>query len=140
MTYGYGVSFSGVYWYMEHPRLLIIELGSQYTLLIARTLRELGFRTAVLSPDKAALWLLEHPVSGIILSGGPASVYESGAPQPPAEIFDKEVPILGICYGMQWLAKHFGGTVNRVEGSQEYGLAEITINSDSPLLKGLNKK
>ena len=125
---------------MEHPRLLIIELGSQYTLLIAHTLRELGYRTAVLSPDKADIWLSQHPVSGIILSGGPASVYEPSAPQPPIEIFNKKVPIFGICYGMQWLANHFGGTVNRVEGSQEYGLAEITINSDSPLLKGLNKK
>ena len=99
------------------PNVAIIELGSQYTLLIERTLRELGVRSVILDPKRARSWLVKHPLKVVILSGGAASVYDNDAPQPPEEIFalrredGERVPILGICYGMQWLAHHLGGEV-----------------------------
>jgi GMP synthase (glutamine-hydrolysing) len=121
------------------PRIAIIELGSQYTLVIARRLRELGRRSVILEPGRAANWLANNPVDAVILSGGYASVYEDGAPKPPEEIFalrkksGELVPVLGICYGMQWLAHRLGGEVRA--GHREYGPAEITTESGHTLFR-----
>ncbi len=119
---------------MDHlPKVLIIELGSQYTLLIERTLRELGVRSVILDPHRAQSFLKENRVKAIILSGGAASVYDNDAPQPPEEVlsaqdgFEWVAAILGICYGMQWLAHRLGGEVKPVAGSREYGEAIIEI-------------
>ena len=119
---------------MDHlPKVLIIELGSQYTLLIERSLRELGVRSVILDPRRAQSFLRENRVKAIILSGGAASVYENDAPQPPEEVlsaqdkFGRMAAILGICYGMQWLALRFGGEVEPVTGNREYGEASIEI-------------
>ncbi len=109
------------------PKIVIVDSGSQYTLVIERSLRELGVRSVVLEPKRAGKWLASHPVNGIILSGGHASVYDEGAPQPPKEIFDQKVPILGICYGMQWLAQHLGGKVEAVQNKREYGASNIKV-------------
>lgn len=68
---------------MDYPKILIIDLGSQYTLVIGRTLREIGYRSVILSPKNAGIWLQKHTAKGIILSGGAASVYEESAPSPP---------------------------------------------------------
>ncbi|MFM2414927.1 MAG: hypothetical protein RI911_620 [Candidatus Parcubacteria bacterium] len=122
-----------------HPRILIIDLGSQYTLVIARTLRELGFRSAVLNIHQATRWLKNESVDAIILSGGDASVNNPDAPQPPKQVWEKGVPVLGICYGMQFMVKHFGGTVAQVREHAEYGPAEITITGESELFSGLEK-
>lgn len=126
---------------MEHegsaPQILVIDLTSQYTLVIARRLRELGFRSAVLSPKRARAWLKRHAASGIILSGGKDSVYDKGAPKPPKEILNLGVPILGICYGMQWLAHELGGRVESVAGSREYGSTLIDIRRASHVLRDL---
>ena len=116
---------------MSLPNVAIIELGSQYTLRIERTLRELGVRSVILDPKRARSWLEKHPLKAVILSGGAASVYDNDAPQPPEEIFalrrenGEQVPILGICYGMQWLAHHLGGEVKSVADHKEYGLSQI---------------
>jgi len=119
---------------MEHlPNVAIIELGSQYTLLIERTLRELGVRSVILSPARAASWLKKNPVRAVILSGGASSVYETDAPQPPDEVLSlrrddgEPVAVLGICYGMQWLAHRLGGEVKAVLGQREYGEAFVTL-------------
>jgi GMP synthase (glutamine-hydrolysing) len=119
---------------MDHlPKVLIIELGSQYTLLIERTLRELGVRSVILDPRRAQRFLKENHVKAIILSGGAASVYDNDAPQPPEEVlsaqdeFGRVAAVLGICYGMQWLAHRFGGEVKPVAGNREYGEAVIRI-------------
>lgn len=118
---------------MQLPKILIIELGSQYTLLIERTLRELGYRSVVLNPERAAKWIGKNPLNAVILSGGAASVYDKDAPKPPEGILSLSaetgtaVPILGICFGMQWLVKRFGGTVGSVEGKREYGEAVIRL-------------
>ena len=119
---------------MDHlPKVLIIELGSQYTLLIERTLRELGVRSVILDPRRAQNFLKGNHVKAIILSGGSASVYDNDAPQPPEEVLTAQdesgrmAAILGICYGMQWLAHRFGGEVKPVEGQREFGKAFIGL-------------
>ncbi len=127
---------------MTHlPQVLIIELGSQYTLLIERTLRESGVRSVVLNPERAGQWLERNPVKAIILSGGAASVYDHDAPQPPSKILFYRRPdgspvfVFGICYGMQWIAKHLNGDVQPVSEQREYGQASITVTRDASLFK-----
>jgi GMP synthase (glutamine-hydrolysing) len=127
------------------PKVVIIDLGSQYTLVIERTIRELGIRSVVLDPKRAATWLESHPVDAVILSGGAASVYEKAAPQPPENILRilKEgtfVPTLGICYGMQWISHCLGGKVEPVSTNREYGDAEIAITGTSRLFAGIDSK
>jgi GMP synthase (glutamine-hydrolysing) len=119
---------------MAHlPNVAIIELGSQYTLLIERTLRELGVRSVVLDPKRAANWLKKNPLKAVILSGGASSVYDDDAPTPPAEVLtlhredNQPIALLGICYGMQWLAYHLGGEVKAMLGNREYGEASINL-------------
>ena len=97
---------------MSLPNVLIVNLGSQYTLLIERTLRELQVRSVVLDPKQSQKWLGKNRVKAIILSGSGGSVYEDDAPHPPEGIFrfhtlaGPHVSVLGICYGMQWIAHH----------------------------------
>ncbi|MFH1284913.1 MAG: glutamine-hydrolyzing GMP synthase [Candidatus Peregrinibacteria bacterium] len=118
-------------------QILIVDLGSQYTRVIGRTLRELGYRSIILPPDKATKWLTNFKSNGIILSGGSASVYQDNAPKPPSEILTMEVPILGICYGMQWLARCFGGQVEAHRDKREYGKAMTHFKLDDPLFQNL---
>lgn len=126
----------------EVPRVVIIELGSQYTLLIERTLRELGVRSVVLDPKRAEAWLSQYPVKAIILSGGASSVYDDDAPQPPEHALslcqreENPVALLGICYGMQWLTQRLGGEVKAVDGKREYGDATIHIATADTLFTG----
>lgn len=93
-------------------QILIIDLGSQYTLVLSRSIRELGIYPTVLPPEEVQQWLITNPKpKGIILTGGDKSVYDDDAPQVPLMILDQDVPILGVCYGMHWMAKFFGGEV-----------------------------
>lgn len=128
---------------MSIPEVVIIELGSQVTLLIERLCRELGVRTVILDPRRAAGWLKSHPVKAVILSGGAASVYENNAPQPPEDVLSLKrtdgspVPVLGICYGMQWIAQHLGGTILPHPERREYGEAAINVlHGNDPLFDG----
>ena len=125
---------------MKPVQILIVDMGSQYTQVIGRTLRELGYRSAILSPEKAGAWLAHTKPQAIILSGGSASVYDEGAPQPPKNILRSRVPILGICYGMQWLTQHYGGKVVPHTGKKEYGKAQLTYNDATSLFKTFPKK
>lgn len=113
--------------------ILILDFGSQYTQLIARRIRELKVYCEIYPGNKKIdeFGTLEN-VKGVILSGGPSSVYEKNAPWPDAKIWDLGVPILGICYGMQLIAKHFGGKVKRSK-KREYGLAHLKIKSKKSL-------
>lgn len=119
--------------------ILILDFGSQYTQLIARRVREAKVYCEIYPGNKAVTGFgpLEN-VKGIILSGGPSSVYETGAPWPDEKVWEMNIPILGICYGMQLIAEHFGG---KVKGSRqrEYGLADLTVNSAAKLFAGLKK-
>ncbi len=125
---------------MKGIQILIIDLGSQYTLVIGRTLRELGIRLVILPPLKAEVWLKENMPKGIILSGGSASVYQQGAPSPPTEILKRGIPILGICYGMQWLAQKLGGSVVASRGKKEYGQSLVVFDMKEELFSCLNRQ
>lgn len=125
---------------MKHSdSILILDFGSQYTLLIARRVRELGV-FALIHPFNVSIEKIKeiHPV-GIILSGGPHSVYEKNAPIVSKEIFELGIPILGICYGLQLIALQLGGKVDPT-ARREYGRAEISIDSENEMFSGLGEK
>ncbi|MDD5750494.1 MAG: glutamine-hydrolyzing GMP synthase [Candidatus Pacebacteria bacterium] len=111
-------------------QVLIVDLGSQYTSLIARAVREQGVRAEILPPQQAGSWLENHKPKAIILSGSYASVRQTDAPEPPQEIFEAGCPILGICYGAQWLVKSFGGDVISSAEKKEYGRTEAAFGED----------
>lgn len=123
---------------MPDESIIVLDFGSQYSQLIVRRLREVGVYSELLpfyaEPDAA----LRLNPKGVVLSGGPASVYASGAPQLPSWVIEQKLPVLGICYGMQLIAHVLGGCV---EGSteREFGPADITIeHPESPLLAALS--
>ncbi len=113
--------------------LIILDFGSQFTQLIARRARELGVFSLILPFNTPIEEIKQHDVKGIILSGGPNSVYDEGAPQLNGEILKLQVPILGICYGFQLLANYLGGAVASSD-KREYGLAIIQKTSYSGFL------
>ena len=121
----------------EHEVVSILDFGSQYTQLIARRVRELGVYSEILPHD--ARWTRgeRSHVKGLILSGGPDSVYRQGAPRPDPGLYELGLPILGICYGMQWMMRQLGGTVEPAT-DREYGSAIVRIgDGDSLLFRGL---
>lgn len=111
---------------MNQVQILVLDFGSQYTQLIARRLREFGVYTEIVPYFETIQSIRAKNPKGIILSGGPASVYEEGAYMPDSEIFNLGIPMLGICYGMQYIAHHFGGKVVRAK-EQEFGKARLEI-------------
>ena len=125
---------------MKQIQILVIDMGSQYALVIGRALRELGFRSAVLSPGKAQSWLRGNMPKAIILSGGSASVYEENPPQPPKNILKLNIPILGICYGMQWISHKTGGRVVAHHERKEYGETVVKFDVKDLLFKGIKSK
>jgi len=120
---------------MHHETIPILDFGSQYTQLIARRLRELGVRTMIERGDVAVDAVRAHRPIAVVLSGGPASVFEEGALQVDPGIFRLGVPVLGICYGMQLMARELGGDV-RPSSLREYGLAELEVVQAESLLEG----
>jgi GMP synthase (glutamine-hydrolysing) len=114
----------------------VVDFGGQYTQLIARRVRDAGVFATLVSPATTADEFRAMNPKGIILSGGPRSVYDEGAPTCDAAIFDLGVPILGICYGMQLGARHLGATVRPTE-SREYGRTPLEVVETSDLLVGL---
>ena len=120
-------------------KILILDFGSQYTQLIARRIRELNIYSEIHPYDLDIKTLKEFSPKAIILSGGPNSVYEDDTPKAPKEIFELNVPILGICYGMQTLINQFGGKVE-TSPIREFGYAEIRAHGHSKLLKDIQDK
>ena len=118
--------------------ILIVDFGSQTAHLIGRRLRQIGVQTEYVNPDEAFAKINEVKPKGIILSGGPSSVYELGAPKIAKEIFALNIPILGICYGWQLMAKLLGANVENT--NKEYGPEEITIEKPLGILGKLPKK
>ncbi len=117
--------------------IIILDFGSQYTQLISRRIRELGVYSQIIPFDTTAEKIKGMNAKGIILSGSPYSVYQKGAPKPDNGIFSLGLPVLGICYGMQYITNKMGGVVQRSK-QREYGRAEIEILSQSPLFKDMS--
>jgi len=120
---------------MDRDTIVILDFGSQYTQLIARRLRELQVYSEIVPPSTTMAALRARGPRGIVLSGGPDSVYEKGAPRVDRRVFDLGVPVLGICYGMQLMSHVLGGEVKRA-GRREYGHALFEARDHSPLLRG----
>jgi len=121
---------------MRHDNILILDFGSQYSHLIARRIRELGVYCELHACTNAKEAIAELSPKGIILSGGPYSVYEKDAPHASEDIWKVGLPVLGICYGLQEMALHHGGKVDQGE-HREYGHAELIINKSAGLFDGL---
>jgi GMP synthase (glutamine-hydrolysing) len=118
---------------VSHQTLLVLDFGSQYTQLIARRLRESSVYTEIVPFSTPLAALRERAPAGIVLSGGPSSVSGPGAPRCDPGVFELGVPVLGICYGMQFMAAQLGGTV-RASGRREFGHARITAAPDAGAL------
>ena len=123
----------------SHDCVLILDFGSQYTQLIARRVREANVFCEIVPFDLPLERLRRRKPRGVILSGGPDSVYGDRAPRTRAELWKLATPILGICYGFQLLALEMGGRVEPA-GRREYGLAELSLQTDSPLFQGVKPR
>lgn len=118
--------------------IIVMDFGGQYKELIARVVREMGVYSLILPSRTPAEKLREYDPAGIIFSGGPHSVYKEGAPSCDPGVFSLNVPVLGICYGMQYAAQRFGGKVQPGNVS-EYGETKVELSA-SPLFKGLSSR
>ena len=121
---------------IHQERILILDFGSQYTQLIARRVRELGVYSEIKPFTAPVEEIRQAPPTGIILSGGPSSVYSKEAPLPSPEIFELGIPMLGICYGLQVMAYMLQGEVDPAK-RREYGRAELQVQDDTDLFHGL---
>ncbi len=120
----------------EHDRILILDYGSQFTQLIARRIREERVFCEIHPPTRSLEWIREWGPKGIILSGGPASVYDAEVPTVERALLDQGIPILGICYGMQLIAHLEGGDVHK--GQREYGRADLRVLEPEGLFDGFD--
>lgn len=126
---------------MDGPQIVVVDLGGQYTLLIARAIRNLGVRPVVLSPEAVGASIQSCKPKGIILSGGWSSIYSKDAPSVSNAILEANVPVLGICLGMHWLAYTLGATVESLSAQREYGVRQfVRIVDDDPLFRDIPEK
>jgi GMP synthase (glutamine-hydrolysing) len=121
---------------LQPEAVVVIDFGSQYSMLIARRVRECRVYCELVPHDTPWEKVEALHPRGVILSGGPASVYELGAPLTPQWVFDRKLPVLGICYGMQALAHQLGGNVSPAD-HREYGHAVVSVSDESPLFAGV---
>ena len=124
---------------MHEDKILVLDFGSQYTQLIARRIREGKVYSEIFPFNVSIEKIRAFNPKGIILSGGPSSVYDEGVPAPDLEVFKMGIPVLGICYGMQLMAHYLGGKVSR-STKREYGHAELMIDNDKDVLWGVSQK
>src|SRR5688572_20648719 len=122
---------------IHSDKILILDFGAQYTQLIARRIREIGVYCEIWAWDHDPAEIAKYGAKGIILSGGPESTTEQGAPVAPQQVFDSGLPILGICYGMQTLAAQLGGATEAAD-AREFGHAEVEVVAPDALFAGLN--
>ncbi|MFC3653505.1 glutamine-hydrolyzing GMP synthase [Dyella humi] len=121
---------------IHSDKILILDFGAQYTQLIARRIREIGVYCEIWAWDHNPAEIAAFGAKGIILSGGPESTTEHGAPKAPQEVFDSGLPILGICYGMQTMAAQLGGATEAAD-AREFGHARVDVVAADKLLSGL---
>jgi len=124
---------------MSHQKILILDFGAQYSQLIARRVREQQVYCELQPNDVSEEFIREFNPQGIILSGGPNSVYDNETPRAPDIVFKLGVPVLGICYGMQTMAEQLGGKVENA-AKREFGYAEIRAQGHSKLLEGIQDR
>lgn len=122
---------------MKHQLVIVVDFGGQYNQLIARRVRDLNVYCEVVPYKKALNAIKEKQPIGIIFTGGPNSVYEENSPQIEKEIFELNIPILGMCYGMQLISKDFGGVVEKAK-NREFGKTNAKISNQSSILKGMS--
>lgn len=122
-----------------NEKVIVLDFGGQYNQLIARRIRDLGVFSELVTHKITAEEVAEINPKGIIFSGGPGSVYADGAPRCDEKIFDLDIPVLGICYGMQLMTHHFKGPVE-ASNHREYGKAKITVENASKLFGDLPKE
>lgn len=120
----------------EHDLVLVVDFGAQYAQLIARRVREARVYSEIVPHHMPVAEMLARKPKAIILSGGPSSVYEEGAPQISADIFASDVPVFGMCYGFQIMAQALGGEVAHT-GAREYGRTPVTVSASGTLLADL---
>ncbi len=120
----------------KHDLIVVLDFGAQYSMLIARRVRECNVYSEVLPYSTPLEELKKREVKGIILSGGPNSVYDKDAPKLDPRIWESGIPILGICYGMQLMAKELGGEVKAAD-AKEYGKTPLNIDDHTNLFAGL---
>ena len=121
---------------METQSIVVLDFGAQYSQLIARRVREQNVFSVVLPCNVKVEEILKHSPVGIILSGGPSSVYDKDAPPADAKLFELGLPVLGICYGLQFMVYALGGKV-RAAKHREYGHAHVDVIEDSEVFRGL---
>ena len=121
-----------------NEQIVILDFGSQYTQVIARRIRECSVYSTILPFDAPAKEIAKLAPKGIILSGGPASVYEKGAPKPDRKVLAMGIPVLGICYGLQVIGHFLGGKIERGL-KREFGKGTLKLKKTSPLFRGLPK-
>jgi GMP synthase (glutamine-hydrolysing) len=121
---------------VDTSTIVILDFGSQYTQLIARRIREFNVFSVVLPCTTSLEKVRELKPKGVILSGGPCSVYDAQAPAADPAVLAMGVPVLGICYGLQFVVHHLGGKV-KAATAREYGHAEVTVVAETPLFRGL---
>ena len=122
---------------MKHQLVIVVDFGGQYNQLIARRVRDLNVYCEVVPYKKALAEIKEKQPIGIIFTGGPNSVYEENSPQIEKEIFELNIPVLGMCYGMQLISKDFGGVVEKAK-NREFGKTNAKITNTSPILKNMS--
>ena len=119
----------------KKDKVLIIDFGSQVTKLIARRVRDLGVYSEIITPNELNKLKIFSNIKGLILSGGPSTVTNNKFQSVPREIFEKKIPILGICYGLQLIAKLFGGKIKQSKKKREFGRALLLKKNSSLLIK-----
>lgn len=124
---------------MIQKSIVILDFGSQYTQLIARRIRALKVYSVILPPTAKAAEILSHNPVGVILSGGPSSVYDKGSPKPLNEVMELPVPILGVCYGMHYFTSYYKGVLEP-STKREYGHTQIKYKAESLLFAGIKKE
>ena len=124
---------------MTRENIIVLDFGGQYSHLITRRIRDLSVYAELLPYDVSAKKIELLNPSGIILTGGPSSVYDDNSPKPDYKIFDLDIPILGICYGLQIIVDKMGGSITRTD-KREYGKATLSISPDQKLFSGISSQ
>ena len=120
----------------DHDLVLVVDFGAQYAQLIARRVREARVYSEIVPHTMSAAEMLGRKPAAIVLSGGPSSVYEEGAPRLDPALLDGSVPVFGICYGFMAMAQELGGTVAHT-GQREYGRTPVAVLDEGTLLRGV---